>query len=342
MTIRSAVDLQSLNTLNAPATARHFAELTAPSDLDALLEAAREHDWPITVLGGGSNVVLGEEIPGLVLLQRCRGIEVIDRSGSDVLLEVAAGENWHDFVAWCLEQGYVGLENLALIPGTVGAAPIQNIGAYGVEVGPFIESVQCRRLPSGETLRLERADCEFGYRDSVFKHRLRDAVLIESVRFRLPLAAAPVTHYPSLAQWLADNGIDSPDPRQVFDAVVAIRSARLPDPAEIPNVGSFFKNPVVSAVTLEQLEQAHPGLPHFEDPAGCKLPAAWLIDQCGFKGRAGAVRVHAEHALVIVNPEGRPALEIAALAGEIRDAVREKFGIVLEQEPRGYNTGHDV
>ena len=338
MNVREAVDLQPLNTLRAPSVADHFAELVDPAALDSLLELARDKSWPVTVLGEGSNVVLGERMPGLVLLQRCKGMEVIDRSDTHVALSVAAGENWHAFVARCLGQGYFGLENLALIPGTVGAAPIQNIGAYGVEVGPFIESVQCRRLPSGESLRLQRGDCEFAYRDSVFKHALRDAVLIESVTFRLPLAAAPVTHYPSLAQWLEDNGIDDPDPRQVFDAVVAIRSARLPDPAEIPNAGSFFKNPVVNAETLAQLERDHPGLPHFQDPAGCKLPAAWLIDQCGFRQRKGAVRVHAEHALVITNPEGRPAGEIAALATEIRAAVADRFGIHLEQEPRGYNT----
>jgi UDP-N-acetylmuramate dehydrogenase len=338
LTIREAVDLQSLNTLRVPSTAQHFAELEHPAELDFLLIEARLQEWPITVLGEGSNVVLGQDLPGLVLRQGCKGKNVLATTHTEVTLRAAAGENWHGFVGWCLEQGYCGLENLALIPGTVGAAPIQNIGAYGVEVGPFIESVHCRELPSGEPLVLERADCEFGYRDSVFKHRLRDAVLIESVTFRLPLSAAPVTTYPSLAQWLEEAGTENPTPQQVFDAVVAIRSSRLPDPAEVPNAGSFFKNPVVSASELARIEGDYPDLPRYDDPAGFKLPAAWLIDQCGFKQREGDVRVHAEHALVIINPERRPAGDIAALAAAIRDAVADRFGIALEQEPRGYNS----
>ncbi len=338
MTLREDVDLQALNTLRVPSRAQHYAELKHPAELDTLLIEARLQGWAVTVLGEGSNVVLGAEIPGLLLRQCCTGKDVLATTESEVTLRVAAGENWHDFVAWCLEQGYCGLENLALIPGTVGAAPIQNIGAYGVEVGAFIDAVHCRRLPSGEELVLAREDCEFGYRDSVFKHGLRDAVLIESVIFRLPLSSTPVTSYPSLAQWLEENGIQAPTPQQVFDAVVAIRSSRLPNPAEVPNVGSFFKNPVVDAAELARIEADFPDIPRYEDPAGFKLPAAWLIDQCGFKQREGAVRVHAEHALVIINPEGRPAADIVALAAEIREAVVDRFGIDLEQEPRGYNS----
>ena len=333
---RDHVDLMELNTLRVPAMAEHFAEVTLSSQLTGLLAHARSNHWPITVLGEGSNVVLGDLLPGLVLLMRSKGITVLEDSDTHARVQVAAGENWHMFVRWCLERGYFGLENLALIPGSVGAAPIQNIGAYGVEVGGFIEEVHCRHLPGGEPEVLNREDCAFGYRDSVFKQALRDAVLIESVTFRLPKVARPVTSYPSLAGYLEANDIVDPSAEQVFDAVVAIRSSRLPDPAELPNVGSFFKNPVLGDERFAALAERFPDMPHYDDAAGHKLPAAWLIEQCGFKQREGAVRVDAEHALVIINPEQRPAREISALAREITDAVKTRFGILLEQEPRRY------
>ncbi|MEE4193263.1 MAG: UDP-N-acetylmuramate dehydrogenase [Halieaceae bacterium] len=333
---RDHVDLLGLNTLRVPAMAEHFAEVTMASQLTGLLAHARSNHWPITVLGEGSNVVLGDLVPGLVLAVRNKGITVLDEEDSHARLQVAAGENWHMFVRWCLQRGYSGLENLALIPGSVGAAPIQNIGAYGVEVGSFIETVQCRLLPDGEQRQLTREDCLFGYRDSVFKQDLCDAAVIESVTFRLPKTPDPVTTYPSLASYLEAQGVAEPTAEQVFDAVVTIRSTRLPDPEALPNVGSFFKNPVVAEDRFQALAERFPNMPHYDDAAGHKLPAAWLIEQCGFKQREGAVRVHAEHALVIINPEQRPAREIAVLAREITDEVRARFGILLEQEPRRY------
>ncbi len=333
---RDHVDLQPLNTLRVPAMAEHFAEVTVSSQLEGLLAHARSNRWPITVLGEGSNVVLGNVLPGLVLLQRCKGISVLEEDDSRARVQVAAGENWHSFVRWCLERGYLGLENLALIPGSVGAAPIQNIGAYGVEVGEFIETVHCRLLPNGEHKVLDRGACDFGYRDSVFKRDLSDATLIESVTFQLPKAREPVTSYPTLANYLEAYDIVDPDAQQVFEAVVEIRSNRLPDPAELPNVGSFFKNPVLAEEAFTSLAAGHPGVPHYDDPVGHKIPAAWLIEQCGFKRREGAVRVHADHALVIINPEHRPAGEIVALARDIVGAVQARFGILLEQEPRRY------
>jgi UDP-N-acetylmuramate dehydrogenase len=276
----------------------------------------------------------------LLLHQQCRGIATLEDSADHALLEVAAGENWHRFVASSLQSGLFGLENLALIPGTVGAAPIQNIGAYGVEVGRYIERVNCRTLPDGEALQLAGADCEFGYRDSVFKGHLRDAAVVESVVFRLPRTPRVEISYPALAAWLEGRGIDAPTPQQVFDAVVAIRRSRLPDPAETPNAGSFFKNPVVTDAALASLLRQFPALPHFPDTdrPGChKLAAAWLIEQCGFKqfGDA-AVHVHLEHALVIVNPQHRPGAEILALAERIVAVVEGRFGLRLEREPRCY------
>ncbi len=333
---RDHVDLLALNTLRVPAMAEHFAEVKMASQLEGLLAHARANRWPITVLGEGSNVVLGDLLPGLVLAMRCKGISVLEEDVSQARIQVAAGENWHMFVRWCLERGYYGLENLALIPGSVGAAPIQNIGAYGVEVGHFIETVQCRLLPQGEHHSLSRDDCAFGYRDSVFKQGLRDAALIESVTFLLPKTESPVTHYPSLASYLDLHEISKPSAQQVFEAVVDIRSSRLPDPQTLPNVGSFFKNPVLDDEQFEALAERYPDMPHYDDPAGHKLPAAWLIEQCGFKQLNGPVRVHAEHALVIINPEQRPAREITALAREITDTVASRFGILLETEPRRY------
>ncbi len=333
---RDHVDLQPLNTLRVPAMAEHFAEVTVSSQLEGLLAHARSNHWPITVLGEGSNVVLGDVLPGLVLVQRSKGITVLEEDDTMARVQVAAGENWHSFVRWCLDRGYLGLENLALIPGSVGAAPIQNIGAYGVEAGEFIEAVNCRLLPNGEHRVLDREACDFAYRDSVFKRELKDTTLIESVTFALPKTRDPVTSYPTLANYLEAYDIVDPDARQVFDAVVEIRSNRLPDPAELPNVGSFFKNPVLDEARFANLAAGHPEMPHYDDPAGHKIPAAWLIEQCGFKQREGAVRVHADHALVIINPQQRPARDIAALAREIVGAVRSRFGILLEQEPRRY------
>lgn len=336
--IRRHVNLQGLHSLASPAWAENYVALEHASDLPALLAQARHSGWTVRVLGEGSNVVLGDTIDGLLIHQCCQGITLLDENEFSVSVSVAAGENWHIFVAWCLQQGYYGLENLALIPGTVGAAPIQNIGAYGVEVGGFIETVNCLDLETGERLMLSRNDCEFSYRESVFKNRLRDRLIVKAVQFRLPRRANPRCDYPVLAQWLESRQIHKPGPQEVFDAVVMIRTTRLPDPAEIPNAGSFFKNPRVDEGRLEELLGEYPALPHFSDESGgFKLAAAWLIEQCGFKTRSRApVRVHKDHALVITNPGYRPASEILGLAADIVDAVQERFGIGLEQEPRSY------
>jgi len=337
--IRRDVSLQSLNTLATPSRAEYFARLESPADLPSLLDRARTGAWPVRVLAGGSNVVLGEKLPGLTIQQACRGVRELARDERSVSLAVAAGENWHAFVEWCLHRGYYGLENLALIPGSVGAAPIQNIGAYGVEVGGSVESVRCRYLAGGQALDLQRADCEFSYRDSLFKRALRDRVIVEEVRLKLSKVEAPVTDYPGLRRWLGDNGITRPGARQVFEAVVAMRRSRLPDPDRIPNTGSFFKNPRVDRATLHRLLADYPDLPHYPAANGSqyRLAAAWLIETCGFKrGREGPVRVHPDHALVIVNPEQRPAFEIRAFAEKIATAVRERFGLSLEQEPCNY------
>lgn len=337
------VSLQQFNTLAVPATAEYFSSLKQPQDLPALLARARDAQWPVRVLGEGSNVVLAERLDGLTIHQCCRGISVLEDSPDSVLVAVAAGENWHDFVTWCLQQGYHGLENLALIPGTVGAVPIQNVGAYGVEVSEFIEVVRCRRLATGEQLQLSKKDCQFDYRNSVFKGELRDQCIVEEVQFRLPKIPRLNVSYPALANWLEQQECSAPTPRQVYEAVVSIRRSRLPDPAEVPNAGSFFKNPQLEAAALEPLLEKYPDLPHYRDegvaaPAGSyKLAAAWLIDYCGFRQRRdGPVQVHPQHALVLINPQRRGAAEIEQFAQEIVAAVEQEFGLQLEQEPRSY------
>ena len=334
--LRENVSLQSYNTLAVPSVAERFVCVEHAEELPMLLEQARLNQWPITVLAGGSNVVLAEHLPGLVIQQACLGIDIVEDSNSSVLVSVAAGVEWHGFLRWCLEKQYHGLENLALIPGSVGAAPIQNIGAYGVEVAGFIDSVHCRWLDSAEPFALSSSECQFAYRDSFFKGELAGRVIIESVRFRLHKSFHPEISYPSLARWLEEQGIGTPDARQLFDAVVAVRQARLPDPAQVPNVGSFFKNPQVQGGALEQLLSDYPELPHYADaslPGAYKLAAAWLIEQCGFKRAQGKVRVHPDHALVIINPERAGASAIRDFADEIKAAVKQRFALDLVQEP---------
>jgi UDP-N-acetylmuramate dehydrogenase len=341
--VQSAVSLQLLNSLAVPATAEFFYALKEAAELPPLLALARRENWAARVLGEGSNVVLGAHLDGLLIRQNCKGITVVEETPETVIVAAAAGENWHNFVSWCLQQGYYGLENLALIPGTVGAAPIQNIGAYGVEVGDFLHSVRGRTLAQAEPLLLTREQCEFDYRDSVFKGSLRDQLIIEQVQFRLLKTPQLELSYPSLSQWLEQQGCSAPTAQQVFAAVVAIRSSRLPDPARVPNAGSFFKNPRVDKAALHGLLQKYPDLPHYRDESAAaaadsyKLAAAWLIDYCGFRQRADTVvRVHPQHALVVINPQRRPAAEILAFAAEIAGSVEHEFGLQLEQEPRNY------
>jgi UDP-N-acetylmuramate dehydrogenase len=337
MSVQADIDLQPFNTLATPSRAQWYAPLRANEEFARAWQFARQHELSLWVLGGGSNVVLGDTLPGLALHQLCLGRSVVAEDDASVTIAVAGGENWHQFVQWSLEQGWAGLENLALIPGTVGAAPIQNIGAYGVEAGGFIERVVARQLDSGERIELTREDCAFGYRDSIFKHDLRDQLLIESVIFRLPRRAEPNLGYPALAEYCAAHGLAAPTPMDVFRAVIDIRSSKLPDPALVPNVGSFFKNPLLERAQLQALLPRFPQLPYYARAGAVSVPAAWLIEQCGFKELdAGPVRVHAHHALVIINPQRQPCAAIRAFAARIQAAVAERFDIMLEQEPRNY------
>jgi UDP-N-acetylmuramate dehydrogenase len=336
--IRCAEPLIERNTLALPAAAEALAVVTRECELLEALAWARQRRLPVVPLGSGSNVVFAGDLPGLALCLANRGIEVMEQSREQVLLRVAAGENWHALVEWCLHRGYHGLENLALIPGTAGAAPIQNIGAYGVELRRFLVRVHAVEIASGRRRTLSLEECEPGYRDSVFKQRLRDQLVIDALELRLSRQPTVAVDYPALAEWLAQRGIDAPRPGDVFDAVVAIRRSRLPDPAREPNAGSFFKNPVLASTRALDLAARWPGLPVYPHGEGrAKLPAAWLIEQCGWKGhRQGGVGVHPDHALVIVHYGGAAGTDVLDLARRIADSVAERFTVTLEIEPRVY------
>ncbi len=327
--------LARCNTFGLSAVAAERWPVGSLDDLRAW-RAASTGRRPI-VLGGGSNVLfVAERIERPILHIQLRGRAVVDAAGDSVLVEAAAGESWHEFVLWSLEQGLSGLENLSLIPGTVGAAPVQNIGAYGVEITHTCEAVEVFDLEDGAFRWLSSAECAFGYRHSVFKRLPPDQQLITRVRFRLSRRFEPVLGYGELRAELARAGIEAPSARDVSNAVCAIRRRKLPDPAVIGNAGSFFKNPIVEPAVADRLIATHPDCPRFPGPEGrVKLAAGWLIERAGWKGhRRGAAGVHEAHALVLVNHGGASGAEIWQLAQDIRDDVAAKFGIRLEPEPR--------
>jgi UDP-N-acetylmuramate dehydrogenase len=341
--IESPASLRALNSFGVSAQASRLVTLDTLADLDEAL-ALLAHSPRSLVLGGGSNLLLAGDFEGTVLRMALRGRRILSEAEAApdamALVEAAAGENWHDFVCWTLDQGLYGLENLSLIPGTVGASPIQNIGAYGVEMRDRFESLEAVDRVSGERRRLNAAECRFGYRDSLFKRPEGARWLILSVRFRLARTFAPRLEYAELRREIdagnlaAGRADAAPDARTVAAAVIAIRRRKLPDPARLGNAGSFFRNPVVDAATAEALARAWPGLPCHASDGAVKLSAAWLIDRCGWKGhREGDAGVHAEHALVLVNHGCATGTELLRLALRIAASVRERFGVVLEPEP---------
>ncbi|MCW3479319.1 UDP-N-acetylmuramate dehydrogenase [Neisseriaceae bacterium JH1-16] len=335
-TLISEHPLTALNTFGIAVNARHFTTLTERADLPALLTSEAYHQGPVLWLGGGSNLLFTRDYPGLVVKVALRGVQVLADDGDTVLVEAAAGETWHDFVCHTLAEGWAGLENLSLIPGTVGAAPIQNIGAYGVEVKDRLDSVVCADLSDGGAeVILANADCRFGYRDSVFKHEAAGRLLVTAVRFRLSRHAALKTGYGDIQRELDAQGIATPTAQDVARAVIAIRQSKLPDPAVLGNAGSFFKNPVIDAEAAAALLARFPTLPHYPAADGrVKLAAGWLIDQAGLKGyRQGAAGVHEKQALVLVNHGGASGSEIRALAQHVQDTVRARYGVELEPEP---------
>ncbi|MFV9473839.1 UDP-N-acetylmuramate dehydrogenase [Advenella sp. RU8] len=331
-------DLSRLNTLGLKSLARNYISLCNKKDLTGI-SGLLKPGVPYFILGGGSNVVLSEQVDQIVVHNQLKGICLVRESDTDWLVEAAAGEIWHDFVVYCTQQGWYGLENLALIPGTVGAAPVQNIGAYGVEVKDRLDSVVAYD-PLTQTERIfNNEQCRFAYRDSIFKHEDGKGLIITAVRFRLPKQWVPVLSYPDLQQY---EGLQSGLAAQaVLDAVCEIRRRKLPDPKVTGNAGSFFKNPIVSAQHYWQLKEQFPGIVAYEQPNNSyKLAAGWMIDQCGWKGRQlGNAGVHARQALVIINTGNACAADIIAIAKAIAGDVRQKFGVSLEPEPVFVGTG---
>ncbi|QBE62452.1 UDP-N-acetylmuramate dehydrogenase [Pseudoduganella lutea] len=327
--------LRDLNTFGIDARASHYVRISATAQLAAVLANPALAGLPRLVLGGGSNLLLTGNFDGLVLHMASSGRAVVGETGEHVLVRAQAGENWHGFVEWTLAQGLGGLENLALIPGTVGAAPIQNIGAYGLETKDVFHSLTVFDPATGALATFDGAACRFAYRDSVFKHEAGRGLVIVDVTFALPRMWRPNLRYAELANEVAAMGTAEPTARQVADAVIAIRRRKLPDPAVIGNAGSFFKNPVVGAAQCAALLEKFPNLVHHRQDDGTeKLAAGWLIDQCGWKGKSlGAAGVYPKQALVLVNNGGATGADVRRLAEAIQADVRERYGVLLEPEP---------
>ncbi len=331
--------LRGLNTFGIDASARVLWRLECLDDLAQLHEALRDdardgHPQPPLILGGGSNLLIADDPQQPIVQMALRGLRIVQDDGDTVIIEAAAGEAWDPLVRWTLSQGLAGLENLALIPGTVGAAPIQNIGAYGVELRDCFESLDAVDLRSGVARSFTAEDCAFGYRDSVFKQVDAAQWLVTSVRLRLSRTADLKLDYGEIRAELSEAHIVAPTPTNVADAVSRIRRRKLPDPAVIGNAGSFFKNPLIEPEQAQALRAREPELPCWPSGDQVKVSAAWMIERCGFKGiRVGDAGVHERHALVLVNHGHARGSDILALARQIRGAVETRFGIRLEAEP---------
>jgi UDP-N-acetylmuramate dehydrogenase len=336
--ILRAESLKTCNTLSLAAQAAALVAVSNDQELSQAMDWSRACGLSVLPWGEGSNIVLAGDVDALVIRQCNADLRVLSERGDTVTLRISAGHNWHQLVCRTLASGCYGLENLALIPGTVGAAPIQNIGAYGVELERFVVAVQCLHIRSGEHLMLSARECAFGYRDSIFKGALSGQVVITAVDLALSRRASPEVGYPSLRDELTRRGIGDPGAEDVFSAVVDVRQRRLPDPAQEPNAGSFFKNPLLTAAQARELAASWPALPCYPQADGrVKVSAAWLIEQLGWKGkRTNGVGVHPGHALVLVNYGGDSGSALLALAADIRASVARQFGVDLEIEPRIY------
>jgi UDP-N-acetylmuramate dehydrogenase len=330
--IEENVDIAPYTTFGINANAQSLAVFTTTEELTELLHVNKGRDT--MVLGGGSNVLFTKDYPGLVLVNRIKGINVIQESKDEVTVEVGAGENWHEFVLYCIDQGWGGIENLSLIPGSVGASPMQNIGAYGVEIKDIFKELTALNIQELKEEKFNHSQCEFGYRESIFKRALKGKYIITSVTYRLNKNPKLNTSYGAIEDELARKNIKNPTLKEVSDAVIAIRQSKLPDPKEIGNAGSFFKNPVVKLDVYKKIQKEHPNAPNYPiDDNYVKVPAGWLIDTAGWKGkRFGSFGVHVNQALVLVNYDYAKGGDIYDLSQQILDDIQSKFGILLERE----------
>ena len=334
MLLQAHVSLKNFNTLGTHAQARYYVRIDTVQTLLALLAHPSFQALPRLVLGGGSNVLLLNDFEGIVIHMAISGINPIREDKDHVWVQAGAGVHWHQLVLHCVANGYAGIENLSLIPGTVGAAPMQNIGAYGVELSDVFESLEALELCAGAVHTFDQAACAFGYRDSIFKNALQGQYIILNVTLKLQKQPTFRTNYGALQSTLAAMNVQKLSIKAISDAVIRIRQSKLPDPAHLGNAGSFFKNPVIAQAQFKQLQAQYPPMPGYEQPAGqVKVPAAWLIEQCGWKGhKRGPVGVHTQQALVLVNYGGGTGQALYELAQDIQQSVKEQFGIAITPE----------
>lgn len=320
--------------MGVSAKARFYVEVNTVDAHQKALEFAQENELPILILGGGSNILFVKDFPGLVVHQNSKGIELVAENDEQVEVRVAAGENWHQLVQFCVNKGWGGIENLSLIPGNVGAAPIQNIGAYGVELESVFSSLEALYVKTGEIRTFSKDECAFGYRDSIFKKELKGEVIIISVNLILQKNPKVQLSYKALSDYLEKNRINNPGIKEVSEAVIAIRQSKLPDPNEIGNTGSFFKNPVIPVSLFDDLKQEYPDIPAYPvSGEQVKVPAGWLIEKAGWKGkREGEVGMHAKQALVLVNYGKATGQELWEFANKVKRSVHQQFDIDLTPE----------
>ena len=332
--IKENVSLRRFNTFHIDATALYFIEVNDYKQLSELIESDFLNKNPHLLLGGGSNLLFTNNFNGIVVQIKNKGIESFNSTDNTVLVKAAAGENWHEFVAYCVDKGFGGLENLSLIPGNVGSCPIQNIGAYGVEIKDCFYSLEAIDLKTGELKTFHAIECNYGYRDSIFKGELKGKFAIWSVTFQLNLNPVVHVEYGAIKHELEAKGIENPGIKDVSEAVCTIRRSKLPDPEILGNAGSFFKNPTVDLKFANKLRESFPKLVSYPLTDGNeKLAAGWLIEQCGWKGfREGDAGVHENQALVLVNYGNAKGSQILTLAHRVQNSVYERFGVKLEME----------
>ncbi|MDQ3536321.1 MAG: UDP-N-acetylmuramate dehydrogenase [Bacteroidota bacterium] len=334
MRIFKEKSLKEFNTFGIDIIAKYFVEINTTEQLQELLQLKEYKDLPKLILGGGSNLLFTDNFDGLVIKINIKGSQVIKEDDDNLFIKCGAGVNWHEFVLECLNKGYAGLENLSLIPGTVGAAPMQNIGAYGVEIKDLFHELEAVDIASGDIRTFDNASCEFGYRYSIFKDKEKGKFIIVSVTFKLNKKPNFNISYGSIQDTLKELGLTELSINSISKAVIHIRQSKLPDPKEIGNAGSFFKNPTIGKEEYEILKTIYPEIPGYVvDENSIKVPAGWLIEKCGWKGKViGQTGVHKNQALVLINYGNAKGREIEDLAYQIQDSVKEKFGIILTPE----------